>query len=63
MRMKTIVRENKKADKGKIQHYFCPYCGKYLNPEEVKNLQCNRCKNYLVGDANGGLRLPKYKDE
>jgi hypothetical protein len=53
---KTIVRENKIAKEGEVQHYFCPYCSKYLNPDEVKELRCKGCKTYLVGDATtGGL--------
>lgn len=53
--MKTIIRENKVAPVGKYQHYFCEYCSKILNPDEIKALRCNRCKEYLTGDATTGM--------
>ena len=63
MSMKTIVRENKKAVEGKIQHWFCPYCSRKLSSKEVKELQCDACKNYLIRTLDGGLKLPEYRDK
>ena len=61
--MKTIVRQNKRALPNEYQHFFCPYCGKYLNPKDVEKLQCPKCKEYLVGDANGELKFSEDKQK
>jgi len=64
--MKTLLPQDKKhvLELAKHNHYLCPYCGKYLIPSAIKNLQCDRCKTYLVWDEKENRpRLPVFKNE
>jgi Zn finger protein HypA/HybF involved in hydrogenase expression len=47
-----------------VKYFWCPYCAKKLTKEEVKELKCKDCGNYLIRDVEGKkLRLPKFRDE
>lgn len=35
---------------------FCPYCGHELGPKEIKELNCDKCKESLTGNLDGTLQ-------
>lgn len=63
--MNTLIPQDKKYVLKLLNagYYLCPYCGRVLFEPSLTNLQCQKCKTYIVWDEKENRpRLPIFKN-